>query len=293
MITLQQLKYFVELAHSEHMTRTAEKFCITQTSLSNTISALERQLGIKLFDRVGRSVRLNDVGADYLRYAEEALSSLDKAREVIETYRSQNQDTLSVVLTSSYVWGDILTEFHARYRSYHIRQISCGPDRFHSLLINQEVDFCIADTEDIDMTDLAYRIIRTEDIYLCLSPRHPLASREGLYLKELAGESFISLPKGSGFRKYCDRLFQQAGVSYNTIIECDNQVRRKLIASDFGVALTTGIVRRTDKDDSAVYVPILDSFAKRPISIIWNPRRHLKQAAQDFREYILTEATVQ
>ena len=65
MITLQQLHYFRELADSGHLTRTAQKLYITQAALSNTIANLERQLGIKLFERVGRGLRLSRAGELY------------------------------------------------------------------------------------------------------------------------------------------------------------------------------------------------------------------------------------
>ena len=78
-ITLQQLKYFRELAATEHLTRTAEKLYITQTTLSNTIKNLENQLDIKLFDRVGRTIQLNAAGKIYLAYVNEALSPVSDA----------------------------------------------------------------------------------------------------------------------------------------------------------------------------------------------------------------------
>ena len=68
MITLQQLRYFKELAKTQHLTQTAERLYITQTTLSNTIINLEKQLGVKLFDRVGRNLQLNAVGQLYLKY---------------------------------------------------------------------------------------------------------------------------------------------------------------------------------------------------------------------------------
>ena len=65
MVTLQQLRYFRELAATGHLTQTAERLYITQTTLSNTIINLEKQLGVKLFDRVGRTLQLNEAGRLY------------------------------------------------------------------------------------------------------------------------------------------------------------------------------------------------------------------------------------
>ena len=66
MITLLQLDYFRRLAASEHITATARELYISQTALSNMLSGLEKELGVRLFDRVGRSIRLNEAGRVYL-----------------------------------------------------------------------------------------------------------------------------------------------------------------------------------------------------------------------------------
>ena len=91
MVTLQQLIYFRELAHTGNQTRTAEQLYITQTTLSNTIRNLERQLGIKLFERSGRSLRLSEPGQKYLHFVDEALQALDNAQTVINDYKDISQ----------------------------------------------------------------------------------------------------------------------------------------------------------------------------------------------------------
>lgn len=76
-MNLNQLQYFVTLAHMEHYTRAAEKLSITQPSLSHAISSLENELGTYLFEKQGRNVVLTKYGRLFMEYAEEALSILD------------------------------------------------------------------------------------------------------------------------------------------------------------------------------------------------------------------------
>ena len=76
-MNLNQLQYFVTLAHIEHYTRAAEKLTITQPSLSHAISSLEQELGTRLFERQGRNVVLTKYGRMFMQYAEEALAILD------------------------------------------------------------------------------------------------------------------------------------------------------------------------------------------------------------------------
>lgn len=290
MITLQQLRYFRELAKTEHLTQTAQQLHITQTTLSNTIINLERQLGVKLFDRTGRNLRLNEIGQAYLTHISQALAALDTAQTVIDDYREDAHQSVSVATFSSTVWSDLIHDFHTRYSTYNIRQLDCDKARFRDLLLDQEVDFVIAGTQDIPLSGLEHFIIRVEPLFLCVPVGHPLSTRPQILLKDTKGEDFINLPESNGFRGFCDDLFQKAGIAYRAALECDYTMRGKLVAAGFGVAITTNITRQLNlMGDNVIYIPIADSFARRSISLIWNPRHYLSRAALDFRDFVMKQ----
>jgi len=288
MITLQQLRYFKELAKTEHLTQTAERLYITQTTLSNTIINLEKQLGVKLFDRVGRNLQLNGVGKVYLKYVNEALMVLDNGLVAVNDYKESVQQAVSVAMTNSNVWSDLIRGFHTRYHSYNIRQVGCDKAQFRNKLMDQEIDFVIAGESDFSLAGLAHNVIRVEEIFLCVPTGHPFAEKKGIYLLEAKEESFINLPESNSFRGFCDELFRKAGFAYNAALECDYVMREKLVAAGFGVAITTNASRRQNVNETGVaYVPVLDEFAKRPIAIIWNPKHYLSRAAVDFRDFVM------
>lgn len=288
MITLQQLKYFRELAKTEKLTETAKRLFITQTTLSNTIINFEKQLGVKLFDRVGRTLKLNSVGKEYYNYVNEALITLDNAQSFIDEYKEIGNQKVSVAMTSSNVWVDTIRDFKSLYRSYSIHQIDCDWAQFRSMLINQEVDFILAGVGDLSLTGLEYQIIRHELLYLCVPKNHPFAKREKISLTEAANEEFITLPQSSGFRHFCDGIFDKLNLTCKTSIECDYTMRGKLIEAGFGVTITTHFLMEQHLfGDNVAFVPISDDIAKRPIAIVWNPRHFLSKAAQDFKKYII------
>jgi len=291
MVTLQQLRYFRELAAAGHLTRTAEKLCITQTSLSNTIIHLENQLGVKLFHRVGRTLMLSEIGEKYLAYVEEALSSLDNAQTVIDDFLNRENDTVSVAMSSSHVWATLIRGFRTEFRNYHIRQINCTRLQYRDLLVNQETDLVIAGTDDLALNGLEYTILRKEKLYLCVYKDHPLAARRSVALEEVKNESFINLPETESFRIFCDNIFERAGISPTASIECDYTMRGKLIEAGFGIALTTGRSISMGMLGSNVFIPLSDDYAVRPIAIIWNPKHYLGKAARDFRDYTLKTET--
>lgn len=288
MVTLQQLRYFKELAATGHLTQTAERLYITQTTLSNTIINMEKQLGVKLFDRVGRSLQLNDAGKLYLRYAQEALMALHNGQAALEDYKESCQQAVSVAMPISSVWTNLIHGFHKQYETYSLRQISCEKDQFRRLLVEQEIDFVIAGVDDVPLSGLEHYVIRVEELFLCVPTGHRFAQKAGIHLEEVADEPFISLPSTNSFRSFCDEMFRKAGIRCQTALECDYALRGKLVEAGFGVAITTNTSRQQSTlGDNVVYVPILDTFARRPIAIIWNPRHYLGRAALNFRDYVM------
>ena len=268
-VTLQQLRYFRELAANGHLTHTAEKLHITQTSLSNTIIHLEKELGVRLFRRVGRSLELSEIGEAYLRYVEEGLSSLDNGLTVVDDYLNRGNNSVSIAMSSSHVWTTLIRNFRTEYRDYSIRQVNCTRLQYRDLLISQETDLVIAGIDDLPLGGLEYTIFRREKLYLCVYKDHPFASRDSIYLEEA----------------------KKAGISPNASIECDYIMRGKLIEAGFGVAVTTGRSIDMNMLGNNVFIPLSDDFAERPIAIIWNPKHYLGKAARDFRDYTLKTET--
>lgn len=288
MVTLQQLRYFRELANTGHLTQTAQRLYITQTSLSNTIIHLEKQLGVKLFDRVGRTLRLNDAGKQYLQYVNEALMALDNGENALRDYKADYQQSVSVAMPVSSVWSNLIHGFHKRYCHYSLRQIACEKNQFRTLLTEQQIDFVIAGVDDVPLTGLEHYIIRVEELVVCVPFQHSLAEKKGVYLWEIKDEPFINLPPNNGFRVFCDELFRKAGLGYKAELECDSALRGKLVAAGFGIAISTNSSRQQNVlGEDVAYIPLLDDFARRPIAIIWNPKHYLSKAALDFRDYVM------
>jgi LysR family transcriptional regulator, transcription activator of glutamate synthase operon len=96
-----QLKYFKKIAEAQSMTRVAEEIHISQSALSKTIRTLETELGVKLFDREGKYIKLNENGKIFLKYVNRNLQSLEDAKKELSDYNSnRNQDIIIYVYAS-------------------------------------------------------------------------------------------------------------------------------------------------------------------------------------------------
>lgn len=285
MITLLQLDYFRRLAATEHITATARELFISQTALSSMIISLEKELGVQLFDRSRRSIRLNDAGRIYLGYVNQVFTALENGQAAIRDLGAAREQQVSMAVGSSLVWMPMIHAFHSRYPNTVLKQLNLSAEKLNTALEEMTVDYVIAATEDITVPGLSSRHIKDDAIYLVVPESHPFAGRESVYLREVEKEPFISLPAGSPWRNCCDRLFEKSGLNIHISVECDYTMRGPLIASGFGVALTTSTAKSVDLLKPNRYIRVADEYARRDMCLFWNPARYMSQADLVFRDF--------
>ena len=285
MITLLQLDYFRKLAVTEHITQTAKELYISQTALSSMIIGLEKELGIQLFDRSKRSIRLNQAGKLYLDYVNQVFAALDNGRSALLELTESAEKNVSIAVGTSQVWLPMVLDFRKHSPEYTIKQQNKTLEGLIESLRSMESDFVIASVDEIPDPDLEHTFLKTDRVYLCVPKNHRLVGRESVYLKELENEAYIDLPAGTPWREYCTRLFHRAGVNIHRVLECDYSLRSALIDSEFGVALTSASAYEVDLFKPNCYIPIADDFACREMALFWNPKKYMSKAAHSFRDF--------
>ena len=288
MISLLQLEYFRRLSVTQHITQKAKELFVSQTALISMIIGLEKELGVKLFDREGRSIKLNQAGEIYCKYVNEAFAALENGRRALQDYQNIGNHEVSLAVGSSLVWLPMIYEFRRTHPSYTVRQFNWSLEKLQSGLENMKVDFVIAGCGDLSTERLNWVEFRDDPVYLCVSRDHPLASCESVSMAELKDLPFIDVPEGSPWRKFCDTLFAQAGYPRKTVLECDYSLRASLIESNFGIALTSSTAREVDLLKPNCYIPISDSYAHRPMALFWNEKKYFTGAALEFRKFCLS-----
>ncbi len=285
MITLLQLEYFRKLAATEHITRTAKDLYISQTALSSMIIGLEKELGVQLFDRSKRTIRLNQAGKVYLKYVNDVFTAIENGRTALKDLTDSAEKQVSIAMGTSQVWLSMIHDFRKQHPEYAIKQYNLSREGLIEALHSMTVDFVIAGSFDIPDMDLARDFIKNDHIYLCVPGNHRLAGCESVFLKELENEKFIALPAETPWQYYCRDLFKQAGLNIQPMLECDYTIRAALIDSGFGVALTSGTAYEVDLLKPNKYVRIADDFALREMSLFYNPQKYMSKAGMDFRKF--------
>ena len=280
---LLQLEYFKAVARLEHVTEAARSLHVTQSSLSRTIARLEQDVGAPLFDRIGRTVRLNDFGRILLQRVDKALFELEQGKRAVADLAGADYGTVSLGVNTANMLPDILHAFRRQrpHVQFHVQQLST--DAMQVRLEKGEMDFCLS-APPITGHDIACEVVFNDDIYLIVPPSHHLAERRTISLPELRDETFVGLKKGYGMRDLMDHYCQRAGFVPRHTFEGDEPATlRALVRGELGVAFMPGASRNRSPREDGVYLRI-EPECQRITGLSWHRDRYLSLAAQEFRQ---------
>lgn len=287
MPSLKQLQYFCALAKNGNMSKLADEFFVSQTALSNSIARLESELGVRLFDRQGRNIVLNEYGRKYLQYVEPGLNSILLGSQTLELMSHKPEPSVSLATSSSTLWSMMIGSFLNRYPQYSISQQECQISNINHALPNLDIDLIIAGSIDFDSPYLDSICFLKDPVRLYVPLDHPFAGRKSIRLIEAKNEKYIYQPRTSGFSRFSDMLFEQAGFEPTIVAECDYTLRRDLLKSGVGVVLASDSVLRANFYENCTSVLIEDEYAIREMSCFWLKDRPLSVAAKTFKTFLL------
>lgn len=232
---LLQMRYFIKIAETGNMTKAAEELFISQSSLSRTIARLENDLGVKLFDRIGRQIYLNEFGKVFLARAKQVFLQLEEAEREIQDLQGNGNHTIHVGITIP----GILTFFLDRYlilqNQLKISQFFLQRNQTVSYLMDSVVDYVIS-ADRIESDRIGWTPLFNDSILALLPEKHPLARQEVLSLSQLVGEPIVSTPHGYGIRPLMEDCFSTVGAAPNIVFEeSDPSVIFKLVRSNVGI----------------------------------------------------------
>lgn len=283
---LLQLRYFLNVAQTEHLTRAAKQLNVSQPALSIAISRLEEELGRPLFDRVGRNIRLNECGRTFYQYVSQAMRLLDNGKAAIGDLCSDGGKTVTIAATGSRVLHGVFREYLAQKEDVRLQMVRIRTAEVDNSLERNDVDYILSSVP-VYGDNYEQLLLMKEELVLVVNEHNPLASRRKIALSEARHERFIALPQGYGLRENSDELFRRAGIVPNIIMECDNDMRITMIAANYGVTLTSRNACTSGVfPPGAVFLDIISPRYKREVILVWNKRRYLSHAAVAFRQFL-------
>ncbi|MFE2580794.1 LysR substrate-binding domain-containing protein [Streptomyces sp. NPDC059378] len=239
---LRHLQHFVAVAEDQHFTRAAERLLVSQSGLSASIRALERELRAPLFVRTTRRVTLTEAGRALLAEAERILAQVRAAHEAVAAVQGVLRGTLALG-TEQCIAGvnvaALLAAFRRRHPEVEIRLRQAGSGALAEEVAAGRLDLAFAYRTRADTDQLRSVSLAKEPMILLCHPAHPLAvAGAAVTPQEVGGEVFVDFHPDWGPRRTTDAVFAEAGLRRTVALEVnDVHSLLDLIDENLGVAV--------------------------------------------------------
>jgi DNA-binding transcriptional LysR family regulator len=286
---LRHLTYFVAVAEHLSFSKAAEELHVAQPAISQQIRALEKELGVQLFDRVGKRVSLTDGGRALLPHARQILAAVEAAEHEVRERTSLTRGTASLgapPTVSTHLLPDQLTRFKRKYPGLEVALREAGTETLLHLIEVGQLDLAIVAADRLpDVVESAPYL--EEEYVLVVGAQHALtrAARKTVRLADLSTEAFILFPEGYRLREVTLIACRRAGFEPKVALDGGAmQSALEFVAAGLGVALVPELALAGRQDIHAVNIS--DQTLHRSLGIVWRKGHYLSPAARALREFL-------
>jgi LysR family transcriptional activator of glutamate synthase operon len=289
-LELRQIKYFIEVAKREHVTEAANTMHVAQSAVSRQIFNLEEELGVSLFIREGRTVKLTPIGKIFLEHMEQAMNVIDDATQVIEEYTDPEKGTIHVGFPSSlatYILPTAISAFRDKYPNVKFQLNQGSYYDLKKAVIRGEINMALLGPVPMNEKKLKGKILFTEDIVALLPRSHPLASAPALKLTALREDSFILFPQNYVLRDIVIDLCRNLGFEPNVSFEGEDiDAIKGLVSAGLGVSLVPEVTLIDNIPRATVCVPVAEANVTRSVGVVIPTERHLLPTEKLFYKFL-------
>lgn len=295
-VTLKQLEYFLALSKNCHFSNTASEIYVSQSTLSHSISELENELGVKLFERNGNNVSLTQYGKKYKEMIGPILTSLDRANVYLSEMSPERISNVHVGVFHS-LYADfsrlIIKRFNEANPGNRINIIFYDRKRNHQLVSEVEagvIEMTFSTIGSVIHDDLHSQLLFRQKYHLYVPENHPLAEREYVTFEDFRDEEFVVVAKHMSTRPYIDSIFESRGVQFRIASEqLMVQFVLNYVSNGYGVALLP--YAKNHETVGVRSVPIRDEAFQRDIFLVWRNEEKLSEPAQRIKTFLIENCT--
>lgn len=284
---LSHLRYFLEVAKNEHITKSAQNLCIAQPALTHAIHKLEDELDVPLFENKGRNIKLTEYGKFFYQQLEPLYLDIMNLPKQLKAMASKDNSTvfLNILAASSSVAKAVIV-----YKQM-------DPNLNFNLIQNEEsklFDVCIrtyANYKEIPEEGVNHFIF-SEQIHLAVPNTSKYKQRTEISLKEIEDENFIELYGSKQFRAICNDYCKKIGFSTHIAFESDSaDVVKEAIAAGIGVGFWPEYSWGKIDKRRIRLLKITDSVFKRDIIITYKKNKQNNSKAENFYNFLTNYLT--
>jgi DNA-binding transcriptional LysR family regulator len=291
--TLRQLTVFEVVARCRSFTRAAQSLGVTQAAVSIQIKQLEENLGVALFEQLGKRIYLTEAGRDLFHYCRRIGEQLSEAETVLERHRGSQGGQLHLCIgrTAKYFVPRLLAVFCKRWGGFRVNLSVASREMLLSRLADNTCDMAIMGQPPAE-SDCVSEVFLEDPLVVIAPGNHPLVVEHSIPLSRLSQEPFLMREQSSQTHQVIERFLAQQGVSLSVSMVIDsNEAIKQAVRAGLGLAIVP--LHSVSLEVEAGYLTVLD-VESMPLPRSWHlvhrSGKRFSQVAEAFKDFVLREA---
>ncbi|MDH5435581.1 MAG: LysR family transcriptional regulator [Gammaproteobacteria bacterium] len=291
-ITIRQLTVFDAMVRHLSYTKAAQELHLSQPAVSMQIRQLEENIGLPLFEQMGKKIYLTEAGSEFYIYSHNIALQLDEVAAVIEDMKGVHRGKLavSVASTANSFATRLLANFAKQHEGVTISLDVTNRKSLLNQLEKNETDLVIMGRPPREM-ELVTEFFMDNPLVIIAPPDHPLAGMEKVPFKRVQEETFVVREQGSGTRIAMERFFAEKDASLTTGMEMSsNEAIKQAVEAGLGLGIVSIHTLKLELETSRLKVLDVELFPiMRHWYVVYRKGKRLSPVAQAFRHFILEQ----
>ena len=293
--TLRQLQVFEKVASHLNYSRAAEELYLSQPAVSMQIKQLEGNIGLPLFEQMGKKIFLTEAGRELFHYSRSIAQQLAEMEAVFDEMKGLGKGklTLSVVNTANYFTPQLLAKFCRQHPNINVTLQVANRDAVLKQLADNSIDLAIMGKPPEGL-DISAEPFMDNPLVVIAAPDHPLTRLNRVKFAQLAQETFLSREPGSGTRSAMERVFAEHRIQPRISMEMEtNEAIKQAVQAGMGLSILSLHSIELELETKRLAMLKVEHF---PLLRHWfvahRSNKRLSSATLAFKEFLLGEATV-
>ncbi len=278
---LTQIRYFLEVAETKHMTNSARNLHITQPALTQAVHRLEEDLGVPLFAAKGRNITLTEYGKYLQKKLRPLMEQLDQIPEQLSMMVKLESDTIHMnVLAASGLVMEAIIEYKKEHEEILFQLQQNSESELYDIAVTTKLFYQSMNEKN--------SFACGEKIYLAVPENKKYSGKSSIRLADVAEEGFVSLLGSREFRYICDRFCHHAGFTPKIIFESDNpSAVKNMIAANMGIGFWPEFTWGSIENENVRLLEIEEPICQRDIIINYNRNKIDSRNVLEFYEFLV------
>lgn len=286
-----QLKYVIEIAKHENITRAAEALHVTQPSLSNQLINLEQELGISLFERARKRVYLTEAGQNFIYQAKQILNEFESLEDTMRDFATKQSGSIRIgvlPLMAPLNIGALISGFQNSNPNVKLSLYERHSSELYQGVKRGELDVCFAITNNLEDTESLYQVeVRECRPVVAINKMNPLAKQKRFSLDSFRNQRILCVSPDSLIQDFYLTALNRYQIPYDIVGTC-NQILScfALVEIDFGIALCAEATSQYCKYENVVCLPV-DGIPSYNVYLVYKKNPDYHPVLQSFITYTL------